>query len=48
MNKEVIVNDWRKVVSSLKEWYKSYQSYREIYGNAYTEDLEAVYDRELD
>lgn len=48
MNKEVVVNDWRKVVSSLREWYKSYQSYREIYGNTYTEDLEAVYDRELD
>lgn len=48
MSKPTTVSDWNRIVYLLGDFIKSMEEYRAIYGNAHTEEVSNVYDKELD
>jgi len=48
MSKTTTVSDWNRIIYLLGDFITSMEEYRAIYGNAHTEEVSSIYDKELD
>lgn len=47
MSKPSTVSDWNRIIYLLGDFITSMEEYRAIYGNAHTEEVSGIYDKEL-